>query len=157
MRTPSRVLLLSALSATALLASAAPSFADSAPQQFHTLKAPLSAVGGAPLKSGWVKDSHANSTIIGAHEEYHVTGASPDTAYQVVLQFYTGVTDCSGTAAPSATATFTTNKAGNGQADHVFAGGPQTPVSDNSAIWQIVGPDGAVDYTTSCQFIILGG
>src|SRR5215472_14425776 len=69
MRSPRRILVLAAVSAAALLALTTTARAD---QAFHTLKAPLSAVGNAPLHSGWVSDSHANGPNIGAHEEYHV-------------------------------------------------------------------------------------
>ena len=63
MGSPRRILVLAVVSAAALLALATPALAD---QAFHTLKAPLSAVGNAPLHSGWVSDSHANGPIIGS-------------------------------------------------------------------------------------------
>lgn len=153
MRRPRRILVLAVVSTAALLALATGALAD---QTFHTLKAPLFPVGGAPLQSGWVSDSHANGPIIGAHEEYHLNGASPNTQYQVVIQFYPGVTGCSGAAAiPVPTANFTTNKAGNGNAKWVFPGGPPAPVTQNSAIWQIVGPGNVVAYQTDCQLVLI--
>jgi hypothetical protein len=154
MRSPRRILVLAVVSVAALLALATPALAD---QAFHTLKAPLSAVGNAPLHSGWVSDSHANGPIIGAHEEYHVSGASPNTTYQVVIQFYAGITGCQGTAAAIPTASFTTNASGNGNADWVFQGGPPTPITQNSAIWQLVGPGNVVAYQTDCQLVLIGG
>ena len=154
MRSPRRILTLAVVSAAALLALAGTARAD---QAFHTLKAPLSAVGNAPLHSGWVSDSHANGPIIGAHEEYHLNGASPNTTYQVVIQFYPGVTGCPGGAVALPTASFTTNASGNGNADWVFAGGPPTPITQNSAIWQFVGPGNVVAYQTDCQLVLIGG
>jgi hypothetical protein len=154
MRSPRRILILTVASAAALLALAPTALAD---QAFHTLKAPLSAAGTAPLHSGWVSDSHANGPIIGAHEEYHVNGASPNTTYQVVIQFYPGVTGCPGGAVALPTASFTTNAAGNGNADWVFPGGPPAPVTQNSAIWQLVGPGNVVAYQTDCQLVLIGG
>jgi hypothetical protein len=154
MRSPRRILILTMASAAALLALAPTALAD---QAFHTLKAPLSAAGTAPLHSGWVSDSHANGPIIGAHEEYHVNGASPNTTYQVVIQFYPGVTGCPGGAVALPTASFTTNAAGNGNADWVFPGGPPAPVTQNSAIWQLVGPGNVVAYQTDCQLVLIGG
>ena len=154
MRSPRRILVLAVVSAGALLALATPALAD---QAFHTLKAPLSAVGNAPLHSGWVSDSHANGPIIGAHEEYHVNGASPNTTYQVVIQFYAGVTGCPGGAVALPTASFTTNASGNGNADWVFPGGPPAPITQNSAIWQLVGPGNVVAYQTGCQLVLIGG
>ena len=154
MRSPRRILILAVVSAAALLALATPALAD---QAFHTLKAPLSAVGNAPLHSGWVSDSHANGPIIGAHEEYHVNGASPNTTYQVVIQFYAGVTGCPGGAVQIPTASFTTNASGNGNAKWVFPGGPPAPITQNSAIWQLVGPGNVVAYQTDCQLVLIGG
>ena len=157
MRSPRRILILAVVSAAALLALAGTARAD---QAFHTLKAPLSAVGNAPLHSGWVSDSHANGPNIGAHEEYHVTGASPNTTYQVQIQFYPGVTGCPAGGAvvpPISTASFTTNASGNGNAKWVFPGGPKTPITQNSAIWQLVGPGDVVAYQTDCQLVLIGG
>jgi hypothetical protein len=154
MHSSRRILVLAVVSAAALLALATPALAD---QAFHTLKAPLSAVGNAPLHSGWVSDSHANGPIIGAHEEYHVSGASPNTTYQVVIQFYAGVTGCPGGAVALPTASFTTNASGNGNADWVFPGGPPAPITQNSAIWQLVGPGNVVAYQTDCQLVLIGG
>jgi len=152
MRPWRRILYLAAVSAAAFFALATAALAD---QAFHTLNAPLSAVGGAPLKSGWIADIHANGPIIGAHEEYHLNGGSPNTTYQVVIQFYPGVTGCPGTAVPLPTAQLTTNAAGNGNADWVFPGGPPGPVTQNSAIWQLVGPNG-IAYQTDCQLVLIG-
>ena len=152
MRSPRRILVLAAVSAAALLALTTTARAD---QAFHTLKAPLSAVGNAPLHSGWVSDSHANGPIIGAHEEYHVNGASPNTTYQVVIQFYPGVTGCAGDVVPIQTASFTTNASGTGNADWVFPGGPRAPVTQNSAIWQLVAPGNVVAYQTECQLVLI--
>jgi hypothetical protein len=148
-----RILVLVAVSAAALGALATTALAD---QAFHTLKAPLSAVGDAPLRSGWISDIHANGPIIGAHEEYHLNGGIPNTTFQVVIQFYRGVTGCpSGSAVPLPTAQLTTNAAGNGNADWVFPGGPPGQVTQNSAIWQLVGPDG-IAYQTDCQLVLIG-
>jgi hypothetical protein len=154
MRSPRRILVLAVISAAALLALTTTAHAD---QAFHTLKAPLSAVGNAPLHSGWVSDSHANGPIIGAHEEYHVNGASPNTTYQVVIQFYPGVTGCPGAAVPIPTELLTTNASGNGNANHVFPGGPPAPITQNSAIWQLLTPEGVVAYQTDCQLVLIGG
>jgi hypothetical protein len=71
MRGSRRILALTGVSAAALLALAPTALAD---QAFHTLKAPLSAVGNAPLHSGWVSDSHANGPIIGAPRRHRLPG-----------------------------------------------------------------------------------
>ena len=152
MRNPRRILVFTLALLAAVLVLATSALAD---QTFHTLKAPLFPVGGAPLHDGWVSDSHANGPIIGAHEEYHLNGASPNTHYQVVIQFYPGITDCSGAALPVPTANFTTNRAGNGNAKWTFPGGPPAPVTQNSAIWQLLGPGNTVAYQTDCQLVLI--
>jgi hypothetical protein len=154
MRTVRRVLVLVVASTAVVMAVATSALAD---RTFHTLHAQLSPVSDEPLQSGWVNDIHANGPIIGAHEEYHVNGASPNTTYQVVIQFYPGVTGCPGGAVALPTASFTTNASGNGNADWVFPGGPPAPITQNSAIWQLVGPGNVVAYQTDCQLVLIGG
>jgi hypothetical protein len=127
-------------------------------QTFHTLTAPLMSVNGAPLQSGWVHDIHTNGNNVGGHEVYHIAGAIPNTSFQVVIQFYGNAT-CAGTASPIPTAILTTNGAGSANGSHVFAASPKPPPPpvDDSAVWQLVGPNGAVDYTTTCHLVIIGG
>jgi hypothetical protein len=74
-----------------------------------------------------------------------------------VIQFYAGVTGCPGGAVPINTALFTTNASGNGNAKWVFPGGPPAPITQNSAIWQLVGPGNVVAYQTDCQLVLIGG
>jgi hypothetical protein len=127
-------------------------------QTFHTLTAPLMPVNGAPLQNGWVHDIHMNGNRSSGQERYHVAGAIPNTSLQVVIQFYGNAT-CAGAATPIPTAMLTTNGAGNANGRQAFAAspGPPPPPVDDSAIWQLVGPDGAVDYTTTCHLVIIGG
>jgi hypothetical protein len=67
---------------------------------FHTLHADLHAVGGAPLQSGFVNDVHTNGVVNGAHQIYHLNGASPNTTYAVTINLYLGDPTC--TTAPIA-------------------------------------------------------
>jgi hypothetical protein len=147
--------ILALASLAAVLAFAASALAN---QTFHTLTAPLMSVNGAPLQNGWVHDIHMNGNRNSGQERYHVAGAIPNTSLQVVIQFYGNAT-CAGTATPIPTAVLTTNGAGNanGQQDFAASPGPPPPPVDDSAIWQLVGPDGAVDYTTTCHLVIIGG
>jgi hypothetical protein len=86
--------------------------------------ADLHAVGGAPLQSGFVNDVHTNGVVNGAHQIYHLNGASPNTTYAVTINLYLGDPTC--TTAPIAipTATITTNGAGNGNGRFTFPAGP---------------------------------
>jgi hypothetical protein len=54
------------------------------------------------------------------------------------------------------TAQLTTNGAGNANASFTFPAGPPSPLTQNSAIWQLVDASG-VAYQTSCQVVLIGG
>jgi hypothetical protein len=144
-----RILVLGLASTAALLAFTTSALAD---QTFHTLHAPLSPVNGEPLHQGWVNDIHMNGQINGAHEVYHLNGASPNTTYQVVIVFYANDTTCSTAPANVPTATLTTNAAGNANATFNFPAGPSGLVTHNSAVWELVGPNG-VAYATDCEVV----
>jgi hypothetical protein len=149
MHKPRRILVVALASTAALFAFAASASAD---QTFHTLHAPLSSVNGEPLHQGWVNDIHMNGQINGAHEAYHLNGASPSTTYQVHIVFYANDTTCSTEPADVPTATLTTNGAGNANATFNFPAGPPGAVTHNSAVWELVGPNG-VAYATDCEVV----
>src|SRR5829696_8293886 len=135
------------------MAMAAPASAD---QAFHSQRIPLSAVTGAPLKSGAVIDIHTEGPMIYAQERYVVVGAEPETTYQVTLLIYTDPA-CSALLFPIPTATMTTNAAGNTQGKATFypqdvAGLPRTTYYID---WQIGVQGGAVAYTTGCTPVAL--
>lgn len=154
MHAPRRALVLSALaSVAAALAFAASASANGV---FHTLTAPLSSVNGEPLQQGWVKDIHMNGNLNSAHEEYHLNGALPNTSYQVVIVFYANNTTCSSTPVDVPTAQLTTNGAGNANANFTFPAGPPSPLTQNSAKWELVDSSG-VAYATTCQLVLIGG
>lgn len=125
-------------------------------QTFHTLTAPLSPVNGQPLQSGWVHDIHSNGNVNGGHEVYHVAGAIPNTAFQVVIQFYTGET-CTTKPVAIPTAVLTTNGAGNANGDVKFPANHTSTVTPMSAVWQLVDPNGVTAYDTPCEVVLLGG
>ena len=153
MRSLRPILALASLGAVLAFATSA-----TANQTFHTLTAPLMPVNGAPLQSGWVHDIHMNGNKNSGQERYHIAGAIPNTSFQVVIQFYGNAT-CAGTATAIPTAILTTNGAGNANGSQAFAAtpGPTPPAVDDSAIWQLVDPNGVVVYTTTCHEVIIGG
>src|SRR5439155_9977165 len=71
--------LISALALGALVLVPA-AFADAV---FHSTHAPLSPVGEAPLRSGFVQINHMDGPINFAHDNYVVNRASPDATYTV--------------------------------------------------------------------------
>ncbi len=131
-----------------------PAGADSA---YHTGHIAFSAVDGAPLRSGFVQNIHANGPNVYAHEIYQLNGAEPDTSYDVVLSIWTASTSCSGAPALRIpTGGLMTNPAGNGLADVAFtpaaAGGLRgLTVSASWTIW-----NGTTEaYATGCEVISL--
>ena len=140
--------------AAVVLCSAVSAGADSS---YHTGHIALSPIGGAPLKSGFVQNIHANGPNVYAHELYQVSGAKPSTSYQVVLSIWTANTSCSGTPALQLpTAVLTTNRVGNGLADHVFTPSDADGLRGHtvSATWTLWNGQTAA-YKTGCEVITL--
>jgi hypothetical protein len=144
-RTSLRVATIAALATLVLVPTA---LAD---QVFHTSHAALQPVAGAPLQSGFVNDIHTNGPVNGAHEEYHLNGALPDTTFQVQLVIFASQS-CTGSPpfAHVQTAQVTTNGAGNGNADFGFpAGPPNNPPLQVGIVWQFL-LNGTPVYQTDC-------
>jgi len=150
----SRRVLSTVAAAWVLAAVLAPTAA--ADKAFHTLHADLRPVGASPLKSGFVNDIHTNGVVNGAHEIYHLNGASPRTTYQVSIQFFALDPTCSTAPVTFPTAQLTTNGAGNGNADFTFPAGPPSPLAGqlNGIRWTITGADGTA-YDTACAVLTL--
>jgi hypothetical protein len=122
-----------------------------ADQVFHTSHAAVHAVGGAPLRSGFVNDIHSNGAVNAAHEEYHLNGAQGSTTYQVQLLIFADQSCSSPTPFLTAqTAQLTTNAVGNGNADFTFpAGPPNNPPLQVGIVWQFLA-NGEPVYATDC-------
>jgi hypothetical protein len=138
------------------LAAMAAAVSASADAVYHSEHLALSPTSGAPLRSGFVENIHANGPNVYAHEQYVLNGATPDSSYQVVLMIFPGDTTCSGDSIAIPTATITTNAAGNGNAFHVF-----TPADADGlrgltvgGMW-VVMSGSTVAYETSCTTIHL--
>jgi hypothetical protein len=138
----------------ALLIAADSAGADSS---YHTGHIALSPVGGAPLKSGFVQNIHANGPNVYAHELYQLNGAKPSTSYQVNLWIWTANTSCSGSPALQLpTEVVTTNRVGNGLSDHVFTPADAAGLRHHtlSAIWKVFNGQ-TLTYTTGCELLTL--
>src|SRR5215212_4224319 len=118
-----RFVLLAALAALSFTSAA------TADQFFHTAHLELTAIGDAPLQSGFINDVHTQGGQIGAQERYVLNGALPNTTYTVALWIYArGSGSCEGTPVRMfTTETITTNAAGNGEAGHTFFANPNAP------------------------------
>jgi hypothetical protein len=131
--------------------------AAGADRSYHTGHYALAPIAGAPLKSGFVQNIHANGPIVYAHEIYELKGAALSSSHQVVLSIWAENTTCTGDATLQLpTATLATNGAGNGVASHVF-----TPADADglrgltvSAMWTVWNGQIAA-YHTGCEVITL--
>jgi len=141
------------LAAMAVEAGALPAGADAV---YHSQHIPLTPIDGAPLRSGYVENIHADGPNVYAHEQYVLNGAEPNAAYQVILTIFPLDTTCSSTPIVIPTATIATNAAGNGAAFHVF-----TPADADGlrgltvgGIWTLMNGSTAA-YTTACATVHL--
>jgi hypothetical protein len=139
----------------AALAFAPAAYADAV---YHSEHLSLTPVAGAPLRSGFVENIHANGPTVYAHEVYALNGARPGTAYDVTLLLYPLDPSCSGSAVAIPEITLTTNRAGNAVGVNTF----DVATVDSFGIrhathgisWRVVGADGST-YVTRCTSVTL--
>ena len=86
---------------------------------YHTDHLPLNAVGGAPLRSGFVQNLKANGPQIYARELYVLNGAKPNSTYTVTRYFHPFNAECGGSAAADVLGRLVTNAAGNATSEIV--------------------------------------
>jgi hypothetical protein len=137
-----------ALAALVLVPAA---FADAV---FHSSHAPLSPVGGAPLRSGFVEIIHTDGPTVFAHDDYVLNGAALNATYVVTLHISTASdATCSAPFVVAPVATLVTNGSGNGEADAVFTPALIAALGiHNSTVhvyFTLSNADG-VAYTTGC-------
>ena len=142
------------LAAIALLALPGTVGADRA---YRTERLPLVPVAGAPLRSGFVVNAHADGPQIYANERYVLAGAAPDATYQVTLRLFPGDPACAGEGLAIPTAELTTNAAGNGEAAARFAPANVPPAlrgTTGGGLWEVSRSE-VVAYATACTAISL--
>jgi hypothetical protein len=124
---------------------------------YHTAHIALLPIGGAPLRSGFVQNIHANGPNIAAREMYQLNGAEPNTSYRVAAAGWFSNTSCSGSPTVRIPdAVLTTDVAGNGVADHVFTPEDVSRAGLHgvtfSVVWTLFNGTTAA-YTTDCEVI----
>ena len=133
----------------------APALADAV---YHSRHIELLAVGGSPLRSGFVENIHGNGPNVFAREVYVLNGAQPETTYQVTLEIFALDPSCTGDpAAVVSTATITTNAAGNGRGAAVFRPADVPAVLRNAThgiIWTVSDTSGVV-FSSGCEVVTL--
>jgi hypothetical protein len=150
-----RLLELTALAGA--VAALVPSFA-AADRVYHSEHLRFDPVGGAPLRSGFVENIKANGPIVYAHEIYKLNGATPLATYTVTNNFFIGDTTCKKKESLFAfdTASFRTNRVGNGGADVKIApediGGL---TGDHGVFWTLRNAADEVVYRTACTTVRL--
>jgi hypothetical protein len=137
----------------ALLAFAPAATAD---RFYHSQHIALQPVGDSPLRSGFVQNIHANGSNVYGHEIYQVSGAMPNTTYQVTLLLYPLDPSCSTAPVPVPTTQLRTNRAGNGNANFFFRPS-DVPAEVRNAThgirWRVTSANSA--YETACSAVFL--
>jgi hypothetical protein len=125
---------------------------------YHTQHMELMAVGGAPLRSGFVQNIKANGPTIYAHEIYVLNGASPKTGYTVTNHFFfedPGCTDGQNDFATD-TAVLQTNRSGNARADVFFVPADAEGFEGlHGVMWTVQTAAGDLVYRTGCSAVTL--
>ena len=149
-----RLLLLLTASALALAAPMA-----SADQVYHSEHLSFEAVGGAPLRSGFVQNIKAQGPRVYAHELFTLNGAAPNTTYTVTRNFFVFDPGCDdgGFVFSSPVGSITTNPAGNGS-NRVVVRPEEIPASlvgAHGVLWTVTEGSGAIRYQTACTTVTL--
>lgn len=146
--------LLVAVAAT-VAAVAVPSAAADA--VYHTEHLELTAVAGAPLRSGFVQNIKAEGQRIYAHELFVVNGARRNASYSVTRHFFYRDPTCDGDLVfASQVAKLETNAAGNGRTDLLVS--PEEVAGFeglHGVSWTLTDASGAVAYWTDCTAVTL--
>ena len=126
---------------------------------YHTDHLALSAVGGAPLRSGFVQNIKASGPQIYARELYVLNGAKPNSTYIVTRYFHPFNDECGGSAASDVLARLVTNAAGNAKAEIVVRPEEIPPVlvdlkRKHGVLWRVSDATG-VAYETPCAAVTI--
>jgi hypothetical protein len=144
------------LTATLLLAlMLAPGAA--ADRVYHSEHVALQPVGGAPLRSGFVENIHANGPRVFAHEIYVLDGAAPNASYEVHLLAYLFDPTCTGAPTDFGSTPLETNVAGNGRADRFIRPAdvpPEIRGATHGVRWEVTLND-VVVYESDCRAVAL--
>jgi hypothetical protein len=125
---------------------------------YHSEHLDLVAVGGAPLRSGFVQNIKAEGPEVYAHEILVLNGARPRAAYTATRNFFPFDPDCDGDNGvfASEVATLITNGSGNARGD-VFVRPDEVAGFEgvHGVLWTVHNGAGAVVYRTRCTRVTL--
>lgn len=145
------------LFASAALAAALVPASAVADRAYHSEHLDLAAVGGAPLRSGFVENIKAEGPRIYAHEIFVLNGARARTTYTVTRDFFFQDPECAGALVfHEDVATLRTNARGNARGD-VFVDPAAVAGFEgvHGVRWTVRDAGGAIAYRTSCTAVTL--
>jgi hypothetical protein len=124
---------------------------------YHSEHLNLAAVGGAPLRSGFVENIKAEGPRIYAHEIFVLNGARARTSYTVTRDFFFQDPECAGDLVfHEDVATLRTNASGNARGN-VFVEPAAVAGFEgvHGVTWTVRDAGGAIAYGTSCTAVTL--
>jgi hypothetical protein len=145
------------------LTAAAVAFATLAPlpaaadRVYHSEHLDLAAVGGAPLRSGFVQNIKTEGPRIYAHEIFVLNGARARTTYTVTRDFFFQDPECAGDLVfHEKVADLRTNASGNARGDKfVRPADVEGFEGVHGVMWTVRDAGGAIAYRTSCTAVTL--
>lgn len=125
----------------------------SADSVFKTQHIALMPLDGAPLRSGFVQQIHANGPIVYGTDAVVLNGALPHTTYVAVMFVSPFDPSCESGVVPFGAVVFSTNRAGNGRGATGII--PPEAIPDEArghvhGFYWVVFAGGAPAYATSC-------
>ena len=149
-----RLLWLTASAAAFAAVAPLPAAAD---RVYHSEHLELTAVGGAPLRSGFVQNIKAEGPRVYAHEIFVLNGARARTTFSVTRDFFYLDPECDGDLVfHEDVATLRTNASGNARGDVFVA--PEAVAGFegvHGVTWTLRDARGAISYRTSCTAVTL--
>jgi hypothetical protein len=143
-----------ALAALAIAALAPTAAAD---RVYHSGHLRFEAVGGAPLRSGFVENIKAEGPRVYAHEIFVLNGARARATYTVTRNFFFLDPECDGAVVfDEQVATLRTNAAGNARGD-IFVRPEQVAGFEgvHGVRWTVRDAQGTIVYRTACTAVTL--
>ena len=149
-----RLLWLTASAAAFAALAPLPAAAD---RVYHSEHLDLAAVGGSPLRSGFVQNIKAEGPRIYAHEIFVLNGARARTTYTVTRDFFFQDPECAGNLVfHEDVATLRTNASGNARGDvFVEPAAVEGFEGVHGVTWTVRDAGGAVAYRTGCSAVTL--
>jgi hypothetical protein len=145
------------LTVAAVASAALAPLPAAADRVYHSEHLNFEAVGGAPLRAGFVENIKAQGPTIYAHEIYVLNGARARTIYTVTRDFFFQDPECTGELVfHEDVATLRTNASGNAQGDAFVKPADVAGFEGvHGVTWTVRDATGTVAYRTTCTAVTL--